>query len=144
VPLEDRLARAEAGEEGARPPGLGEVEIVPPDLLLWAGEHLPAQGPGHELRPETDAQDRHLSLDGFADEIHLVAKVGVAVRLVDIHRSAKDDEPIVPPEPRSRRREASEVHVADAEAGLAKQGIEDPQRLVGDVLADQDLRHRSA
>src|SRR5690606_13426159 len=77
----------------------------------------------------------------FADQLDLGREVRIAVRLVDVHRPAEDDEAVVAGEPRPRVRVAAEVHVADAEPEAPEQRVQRAEDLVGDVLEDEQPAH---
>ena len=71
-----------------------ELDAVPADLLARSLLHRPTERHGQELATETDAEHRPARACRLDEQPQLVAQVRVAVRLVDPHASAKDDEPV--------------------------------------------------
>src|SRR4030095_16065421 len=126
------------------PPFVGGREIAPADLLLGAARHLRAESTGNELTAEADAEHRESGGDGLADQLDLGREMGMAFRLVDVHRPAEHDETAVACEARARVGIAAEVHVADAEAVAAKERIEGAEDLVRHVLEDEQTAHEHA
>lgn len=66
-------------------------------------------------------------------------EVPVALRLVDVHRAAEDDEPCVAADVHLRCRLACEVHVPDPQAGVTQERIEYAEGLARHVLQDEEL-----
>ena len=141
VPLEDGFDVAEVGEEGVLPTRSRALDPGPADLLHRVGANLGAERLGEELRPEADAEDRHLALDRLGDQLDFACEVGVLFDLVDVHGAAEHDHSVVPLEARARMGFAAEIHVAVAKTVVAQQGIEGAEDFVGDMLKDEQLGH---
>ena len=141
VPLEDAFGRSECREHRVLPPGLGYGDVVPADLLAGGRADMRAEGVRNELRTEADAKDRYVPVQGVVDRFHLRAEVGVLLHLIDVHRAAQDDEPLISVQIRASIGIPPEIHVSNAQPRCFQQWIQCPQDLVGDVLEDQDPAH---
>ena len=64
------------------------------DLRPLALPHLGAESPRQELRPEADAEDRHLAAHRLRQPLALVAERRVGLEVVDAHRAAHRDDPV--------------------------------------------------
>src|SRR5438105_4228176 len=114
---------------------------MPADLLAIGAPHPRPDRLGDELRAEADAEYRDSSFDRLAHQGHFGGEMRMGLDLVDVHRSAEDHQSLIAVEARLGARIAAEVDVADAEARRAQLRVERPERLPGDVLADEKLRH---
>ena len=139
VPLKDFFRGAKIPDERIPFPFVGRLDIVPPDFLHAILRHGGSERFRDQLGPETDPQDRDVTLDRLLNHDRFVIEMGMSVPFIDIHRSAEDDEAVVPLESRLRVRVASEIDVTDPEARFFEEGIEGAQRFVGHVLANEDF-----
>ncbi len=95
---------------------LQRVQPVPADLGHVVRSHVAAHRRREQLRAQADSQHRLARGDRLADHRHFRAQVRVLRDLVDVHRPAEHDEPVVAAHVRLGVRLATEVHVADAES----------------------------
>ena len=120
----------------------GERDLVPADLFAFAFDHRRSEHARKKLAPQANAEDRCIGRERLLDEAHLVSEVGIAVDLIDAHRSPHDRRPAASPR-LARNRLAfegpDETEIETARLELARH---EAGRLGSDVLQDQNVRER--
>jgi hypothetical protein len=143
VPLKEALGRAEAAEQGVAPSGGRRRDVVPADLPVGAAANPGAEGGGQELGAEADPQNRHVAGEGLADDGHLGRQMAMPRGVVHAHGAAEHDQARVSVQGGPGVGLATEVHVANPEAGVLQEGIEGAEDLERHVLEDEQLPHTS-
>ena len=116
-----------------------ELDGEEADLGPLARVHPRAERAGQQLRTEADAPDRHIRLDGLAEQPLLGGEPGVLVLLVGAHGAAHhDDRRKLPPV--GQRIALVELDPEELEPARAQLVLERGRRLAGDVLQDEEAR----
>ena len=115
--------------------------VEPADLRLGRAADVTTERVRQQLRSEADAEHGTPVIEGVADHAQLVREMRKALGLVDVHRTAQDDQRVVAVDLRLRLRVPREVDVADPEAFAAEVRVEGSENFVGGVLEDEKLGH---
>src|SRR5262245_12264410 len=105
--------------------------------------HGRAEDMSQQLRTEADAEHGLALLERALDRVELGLQVRPAVLILDVHGPAENDEAAVAIDVRLGVGVALEVVETNPMPACTNQRIERSERLDGDVLKDEQPRHRS-
>jgi hypothetical protein len=90
VPFEQLDRRRQRPDDRVGGPGVGDLDLVPPDLGLGSAVGGSARHLGEELAAEAHAEDRHAPVERVAEVLLLGTEPWMPVVLVDVHRAPED------------------------------------------------------
>jgi hypothetical protein len=120
------------------------MQPVPADFRHRVRLHLATHRCSQQLTPETDSKHRLTGEHRFADDLQFRRQVRMLRDLVDVHRAAEHDKPVVATVIGLRAGLAAEVHITNAAAGRTQQRVEVAQRFGGHVLEDEQFAHAAS
>ncbi len=117
VPLKDFLGLLQRREQRIAARVIRRRDIVPADFLLRVSINRGAERLGDQLRAEANAQHRHLPAHRLFDQFQFGHQMRQLIGVVDAHRSAQHDQPVITVQARLGVRVAREINVANAKTG---------------------------
>ena len=141
VPLEYGLYRLATSEKRIVCRLGRQLDAIPADLLDSIGVNAGSQRLRQQLRTQTDAQVGQPGLHRPADPADLRSKDGVAVHLVNIHGTTQYHQTRHPGQVDILGHGCEHFEVLPSQANLLEAGFQRSERLVGNMLEDENGRH---
>lgn len=141
MPLVDFFGPGEVADQVIAAPRVRRPDVHPAELGRDTAQGPAAEGPGDELRAETDTERRQSEIGGVANDVLLVREVRMPVYGVRGHRTTEHDQPVITRQIDAGSRLAIEIHVANPKAGLLELPVQRAERLERYVLKHEKLSH---
>ncbi len=139
MPVQDALVADQRERRVTR--GRRQGQRGEPDLLAAHRPHGRAKRTGHQLRAETDAQQRPTAVDALAQEADLLGEIGVTRVFLRPDRPAEDDEQIDRSKIERPQFIDADVVVVDTPTALPQPWLDEAQVFEGQVT-HSDRRSR--
>ena len=142
VPVQGAKDARRAAEERIGGSLRGQGDVEPADLLLRSRRDARAEHVREQLRAEADTEDWRAGVERPLDEPLFVGEKPEAIRLVDPHWSAHDEQPCRILEIRWNRITQVGSREGHRDALFGKRPLDEARALGCDVLQDSDVGRR--